>query len=350
LRRETLRRVTTFEQLQQVSDLLTQSEPKIDDELEKAYKRAGSDADRLAVVRRFLGLAPHNGLARRRLLSLLEVLGQKQALVAEIENLRAESFADAGLLAQGASALRRIGLDAEGRRAFGELIERAPQDPWTLAYVGDRLRAEGMFDEAGAAYDSLARALPNDAGVALRLALSHAGAGRLDVATRLLDRVAQTGGRGDDGRLGELASITQAVLLAGARGGADAEVEAELERRLLRTALPDVQSVVMIQSPPADDPIEVSVVRKNGEKVAQSADLDARELGVSAIRIERGDGTAHISLKRAVDLGPSRPAKAKLAALILDRESNQPRLVTTEVDVLADGKSVELEFDGKAFL
>ena len=251
---------------------------------------------------------------------------------------------------QGASALRRIGLDAEGRRAFGELIERAPQDPWTLAYVGDRLRAEGMFDEAGAAYDSLARALPNDAGVALRLALSHAGAGRLDVATRLLDRVAQTGGRGDDGRLGELASIAQAVLLAGARGGADAEVEAELERRLLRTALPDVQSVVMIQSPPSDDPIEVSVVRKNGENVAQSADLDARELGVAAIRIERGDGTARISLKRALELGPSRPAKAKLAALILDRESNKPRLVTKEVDVSADGKSVELEFDGEAFL
>ncbi|HKO52107.1 MAG TPA: VWA domain-containing protein [Polyangiaceae bacterium] len=350
LRRETLRRVTTFQQLQRVSELLTLGEPKIDDELDKAYKQAGTDPQRLAVVRRFLRLAPHNGLARRRLLSLLEALGQKEALVAEIENLRAESFADAGLLVQGASALRRIGLDAEGRRAFGELIERAPQDPWTLAYVGDRLRAEGMFDEAGAAYDSLARVLPNDAGVALRLALSHAGAGRLDVATRLLDRVAQTGGRGDDGRLGELASITQAVLLAGARGGADAEVEAELERRLLRTALPDVQSVVIIQSPPADDPIEVSVVRKNGEKVAQSADLDARELGVAAIRIERGDGAARISLKRALELGPSRPAKAKLAALILDRESNQPRLVTKEVDVSADGKSVELEFDGAAFL
>ena len=350
LRRETLRRVTTFQELRQVSELLTRDEPKIDDELDKAYKQAGNDPARLAVVRRFLRLAPHNGLARRRLLSLLEALGQKEALVAEIENLRAESFADAGLLAQGASALRRIGLDAEGRRAFGELIERAPQDPWTLAYVGDRLRAEGMFDEAGAAYDSLARALPNDAGVALRLALSHAGAGRLDVATRLLDRVAQTGGRGDDGRLGELASITQAVLLAGARGGADAEVEAELERRLLRTALPDVQSVVMIQSPPSDDPIEVSVIRKNGEKVAQSANLDARELGVAAIRIERGDGTARISLKRALELGPSRPAKAKLAALILDRESNKPRLVTKEVDVSADGKSVDLEFDGEAFL
>jgi len=350
LRRETLRRVTTFQQLRRVSDLLTADEPKIDDELDKAYKQAENDVERLAVVRRFLRLAPHNGLARRRLLSLLEALGQKEALVTEIANLRAESFADAGLLAQGASALRRVGLDAEGRRAFGELIERAPQDPWTLAYVGDRLRAEGMFDEAGAAYDSLARVLPNDAGVALRLALAHAGAGRLDVATRLLDRVAQTGGRGDDGRLGELASITQAVLLAGARGGADAEVEAELERRLLRTALPDVQSVVMIQSPPSDDPIAVSVVRKNGEKAAQSADLDARELGIAALRIERGDGTARISLKRALELGPSRPAKAKVAALILDRESNKPRLVTKEVDVSADGKSVELAFDGEAFL
>jgi tetratricopeptide (TPR) repeat protein len=350
LRRETLRRVTSFEQLQRLSSLLTADEPKIDDELDKAYKQAESDPARLAVVRRFLRLAPHNGLARRRLLSLLEALGQREALIAEIESLRAEPFADAGLLAQSASALRRIGLDAEGRRAFGELIERAPQDPWTLAYVGDRLRAEGMFDEAGAAYDSLARALPNDAGVALRLALSHAGAGRLDVATRLLDRIAQTGGRGDDGRLGELASITQAVLLAGARGSADADVEAELERRLLRTALPDVQSVVMIQSPPSDDPIAVSVVREKGEKVAQSADLDARELGVAAIRIERGDGKARISLKRALELGPSRPAKARLAALILDRETNKPRLVTKEVDVSADGKPVTLEFDGEAFL
>jgi hypothetical protein len=350
LRREALRRVTTFEELHQLSERLTADEPKIDAELDKAYKQAQTDAERLAVVRRFLRLAPHSPLARRRLLALLEALGQKDALRAEIENLRSEPFAEAGLLAQAASALRRIGLDAEGRRAFGELIERAPQDPWTLAYVGDRLRAENMFDEAGAAYDSLARALPNDAGVALRLALSHAGAGRLDVATRLLDRVTQTGGRGDDGRLGELASITQAVLLAGARGGADPEVDAELERRLLRTALPDVQSVVMVQSPPADDPIEVSVVREKGEKLAQSADLDARALGVAAIRIERGDGTARISLKRALEPGPSRPAKARIAALILDRERNQPRLITKEVDVAADGKSVELKFDGEAFL
>src|SRR6478609_7366461 len=47
LRRETLRRVTSFEQLQRLSSLLTQGEPKIDDELNKAYKQAESDTERL---------------------------------------------------------------------------------------------------------------------------------------------------------------------------------------------------------------------------------------------------------------------------------------------------------------
>jgi hypothetical protein len=350
VRNETLRRVTSFEELDLLSRLLREDEPDIGDELDKAYKKATTDGERLAVVRRFLILSPHSGLARRRLLSLLEALGQKETLVAEIGSLRGEPFLDAGLLAQGASALRRLGLDGEGRRVFGELIERAPRDPWTLAYVGDRLRAEGMFDEAGAAYDSLARSMPNDAGVTLRMALAHAGAGRVDVATRLLERVTQTGGRGDDGRLGELSSIAEAVLLAGARGGKDADVEAQLERRLLQTPLPDVESIVMVQSPPADDPVEVSVLRERGEKAEQSADLDAKVLGLSAIRIERGDGAARILLRRPAAPGPSRPAKASVLALVLGRERGTPTLISREIDVPGDGKAVELRFEGGAFL
>src|SRR5437773_12533651 len=115
-----------------------------------------------------------------------------------------------------------------------------------------------MFDEAGAAYDSLARALPSDAGVALRLALSHAGAGRIDMATRLLDRVAQTGGRGDDGRLGELASVVAASLIATARQGSPAaETDALLVRRLAQTPLPDVASLILVRTPLSDDRVEV---------------------------------------------------------------------------------------------
>jgi Mg-chelatase subunit ChlD/tetratricopeptide (TPR) repeat protein len=351
VRKETLRRVSTFAELEALSRVIMSDEPAIDGELEKAYVKAVSNEDRLQVVRRFLLLAPHNALARRRLLALLEALGRNDALVQEIERLRADPFADAGLLAQGASALKRAGHDSESRRAFGELVERAPRDPWTLAYVGDRLRAEGMFDEAVAAYESLARIMPDDAAVALRLALAHAGAKRLDVATRLLERVTQTGGRGDDGRVGELASITQAVLLAGARAGAETEdIRSQLVRRLMQTPLPDVSALVLVQAPPADDPIEVKVTREKGEREQQPPDFDARSLGITALRIERGDGEARILLSRPSDAGPSKPARATVAALVLADDRGASRLVTREVEVQSDGKAVELRWNGEAFL
>ncbi len=350
VRRETLRRVTSFEELSQLRDILMAGEPAVDAELDKAYAKATTDAQRLEVVLRFRELAPHNGLVRRRLFALLEALGKREALVSEIAKVRAEPFADAGLLAQGASALRRVGLDAEGRRAFGELIERAPSDPWTLAYVGDRLRAEGMFDEAHAAYESLWRVLPGDASVSLRMALAHAGAGRLDAAARLLDRVTQTGGRGDDGRLGELAAITKAALLAGADPRNNQEARAELARRLLETPLPDALGLVLVQSAPSDDPVEVRVQRERGEGELQSADLDARTLGLAAVRIERGDGKAKLNLVRKRELGPSRPARAVVLALSLDRERGIPKLERREVDVPASGQPVELALDGGRFL
>ena len=54
----------------------------LDKALDKAYRAAHSDADHLDVVRKFLRLAPHNALARRRLLALLESLGRGHELLA----------------------------------------------------------------------------------------------------------------------------------------------------------------------------------------------------------------------------------------------------------------------------
>ncbi|HXK20794.1 MAG TPA: tetratricopeptide repeat protein, partial [Polyangiaceae bacterium] len=239
----------------------------------------------------------------------------------------------------------------EGRRAFGELLERAPGDPWTLAYVGDRLRAEGLFDEAVAAYDSLAHIMPDDPSVALRLALAYAGTGRLDVATRLLEHVAQSGGRGDDGRLGELASITQGVLLAGARSLPNTrEVSAELLRRLTQTALPDVASLIVVRAAPSDTPLSIRVARERGGRDEEPADLDASALGLSAIRIERGDGTAHIRLRRPAEAGPSRPTKISVAVLVVAEDRAQTRLVTRDIDLAGDGKTLELNWNGEALL
>ena len=70
---------------------------------------------------------PHDGSLRRSLFALLEAVGQKDALLQAVVEARDDPFADAGLLADGASALRRMGRDEEGQRAFGELVERAPE-------------------------------------------------------------------------------------------------------------------------------------------------------------------------------------------------------------------------------
>lgn len=351
VRQDVLRRVSSASELAMVTQALVGQEPKIDHELTKALAAAHSDDDRLAVLRRFLRLAPHDALARRRLLVLLENLGRKDALVAEIGRARTDPFADAGLLAMGASALRRLGLEDEGRRAFGELVERAPGDPWALAFVGDRLRAEGLHDDAVAAYERLDALVPDDPAVALRLALAHAGAGRLDVATRLLDRAAQNGGRSDDGRIGELASITEATLLATARSASPgADVDALLARRLSRTALPDVAGLVVVRSSPADDPLEVRVARNVKSRDEDPADLDAPGIGVSAVRVERGGGPVRIALRRPSAAGPGGPpTRATVTALVLDDDRAVARLVTREVAVVP-GDGVTLQWTGDSLL
>lgn len=336
--------------LDELRKLLIDDEPKIDRALDKAYRAAKNDDARATVLRRYLRLAPHSPLGRRLQLALLESRGNRAALLDAIEAIRTDTFADAGLLAECASALRRLGMDAEGRRAFGDLIERAPRDPWTLGYVGDRLRAEGLFEEAVAAYLRLDAAMPDDPAVTLRLALAHAGAGRLDVATRLLERVAQTGGRGDDGRLGELASVVSATLLATARGDQPPpETDALLVRRLVQTPLPDVASIVLVRTPLTDDKVEVSVARNVKDKDELPADLDASAMGLSAVRIERGGGTARIRLKRT-GVASARPTKGLVTALVLGgSDRSKAKLVTREVDVAAGDKGTELRWNGDAF-
>lgn len=332
--------------------LLVDDEPKIDRALDKAYRAARDDRERATVLRRFLRLAPHSPLGNRLQLALFEKTNDRPALLEAIERVRYDLYSDAGLLAECASILRRIGLDEEGRRAFGELVERAPNDPWTLGYVGDRLRAEGLHEEALASYLRLEATMPDDPAVTLRIALAHAGAGRLDVATRLLDRVAQTGGRGDDGRLGELASIVSASLLANARqaGKPGDPTDALLVRRLAQTSLPDVASVLLVRSAVTDERIEISIARQEKDKDELPADLDASAMGLAAVRVERGGGTARLRLRRTSGFSSTRPTHAQVSALVIDgSDRSKSRVVTREVDIAPGDKGTELRWNGEVF-
>lgn len=372
IRRETIRQAKSSHDLARIRDILAGHEPEPGAEFEKQYGAARSDESRLSVLRRFLGLAPHNSRLRRAEIVLLEGLGRTDELLTELSALRQDPFSDVLLLCDAASALRRVGRESEASRAFGEIIERSPFDPSVRAVVGDRMRAEGLLDPACAAYESLAALSPSDPTALLRLGLAHAGAGRLDVATRMLDRVAQTGGRAGDPRTGELAAITAAVLLAEARSnpaGTPASsaagniapasvptrsvptlgISGTLSRRALALPLPDVAGLLLVRAPVVDYPVAVRLTRSADSKTETPPDLDAAPLGLFAVRVERGEKDLRIRLQRPSALA-SRALKADVSLLLLHDDQPLPELVSKAVELRADGKPVELRWDGATLL
>lgn len=353
LRRETVRRARSPEELHAIQRALVGDERYPVGLFRKQYNRAGDDAGRLAVLRRYLSLAPHDPRLRRRLLALLESLGKKVELADEVRRVRRDPFADAGLLADGASALRRIGDEAEARRAFGELAERAPGDPWARAFLGDRLRNEGWFDDAAQAYAVLEQLMPGDPASILRLALAHAGAGRLDLAERMLSRVAQTGGRAGDARLGELAGRLALALLGEARARpgltpADAE---RMERAALELPRPSGATLILVRAPAGSRTLAVRLLRgARDAREERAPEITAEGIGLYALRIDPGDGSsATLRLQRPAELAPARSTRVHVDALMPGGAGKPPALVSTEVELPSNGKPIELPWSGSAW-
>ncbi len=352
LRREALRRAASPQELRRVELALLAGERLPVGAFRKQYTKATDDAGRLAVVRRFLAIAPHDARLRRTLLLLLESMSKKDELREQARLYRQDPFTDAVLLADIAAAIRRTGDELEARRAYGELSERAPDDPWVRAFLGDRLRNEGWFDDATLAYEALEDILPGDAGTGIRLALAHAGSGRLDVAQRMLARVAQTGGRSGDVPLGDLSGFVAHALLAEARGK-DAVPAADRER-LTRTALalpfPEDTVVFLVRAPAGSVAIDPILVR--GPKEAREerpADLASPSIGLYAMRTSTTDREATVRLRRPEALPPALPLKVRVDALLPDGAGKPLRIVTTEIDVPPTGKPLEIRWSDGAF-
>jgi hypothetical protein len=150
--------------------------------------------------------------------------------------------------------------------------------------------------------------------------------------------------------MGELASMTEAVLLAGARAASPGpDLDAQLVRRLVQTPLPDVASVVVVRSPPGDEPVVVRVLRDASAKDEDAADLDASDMGLAAVRIERGQAGARIRLRRGAANDTGRPTRATVAVLVLADDRGASRLVTKEIDI-RERDGVELKWNGETLL
>lgn len=349
LRREAVRRAKSPDELSEVRRALLGDERYPVATFEKRYRASASDAARLTLVRQFLALAPHDAGLRRRLLALLEAQGKKGELADEIRRIRLDPFADAQLLADAASALGRIGRADEARRTFGELAERAPSDPWARAFLGDRLRNEGWFDDAAAAYRALDRISPDDPAVLMRLALAHAGAGRVDIARRLLARVAQTGGREGNPLLQDLAARLGLVLIAEAqtRKGASKEDVERLLTAALEMARPVRGVSVLVFAPAGEVPLGAEVLRGEEEK---PADIRAEGAGVYALSFDpRGTDAVKLRLSRPEALPPSRATPVRVRALVGTGPGTPPRLAAIDVDLPPSGKPLELTWTSDRF-
>jgi tetratricopeptide (TPR) repeat protein len=194
LRREILRAVRTEEDVRAAQAGLA-LDGGIDPELlAQELSKAKTAAEQIAVVRQFLALSPDALALKLRLLGLLEQTGQKDEARRLIEKLRSDPGADAAVRQAVGEFLLRTGDGAEAARAFSEIVEFAPFDPWGRRRLGDLYRAHKFYEAAYREYQVLGWLVPQDESVLLLLADAAAGVGRSDEALRLTGRVAEAVG------------------------------------------------------------------------------------------------------------------------------------------------------------
>jgi Ca-activated chloride channel family protein len=126
---------------------------------------------------------------------------------------------------------------AEGRRAFGEIVEFAPEDPVARRRLGDLLLAHGFFADAARQYETLARLTPDDAKVSLLQASAAEGQGLLEEALKWAEKGGASGAPDADSGAAVTARALAATHLAWARLAAlDGKRNEELEALAARAA------------------------------------------------------------------------------------------------------------------
>jgi Ca-activated chloride channel family protein len=117
--------------------------------------------------------------------------------------------------------------ELEARRAFSEIVEFAPNDELARRLLGDLYRAHGWYEDAYRQYQTLASIRPDDPTVFLLLAQAAAGAGRIDEALRLEQRLAETAQPGEAFGPARTAILWSSVRLAELRKDARAHEDEE---------------------------------------------------------------------------------------------------------------------------
>jgi len=233
LYRGIMTRVRGAKEMRELHDALglKQMDPGV---LEKLLRETKEPSERVKKLRALALQWPDDFGLALRLGEALEDAGDDAGARDLARRLRARPDADAHVRAELGELYLRIAarcsdkaqaaLDqAEARRAFGEIVEYAPEDPIARRRLGDLLRAHGWYEDAARQYETLARLSPDDTSTQLLLAASAEGLGKLEESVRWLEKLSDAGAPDELRGLGRTARAMAAAFLAWGREAARKE-------------------------------------------------------------------------------------------------------------------------------
>jgi Ca-activated chloride channel family protein len=304
LRSEILRRVRSPEDLRLVRQAFGISGGIDWSLVEQVLARATTPQARLRALRELVRQTPDSFDLRLRLLEELEAQHRTAEALRLADGMRTDPLADAGVRTAIGEMYLRLEREDDARRVFSEIVEFAPLDELARRRLGDLYRAHGWFEDAYRQYATLSEIRPDDPGVLLLLAQAAAGAGRVDEALRLEQRLMETaepGSREGIARIAQLwSSVRYAKLRDEARSNSDQARLASLLARMRRSGVLRGSGDLRVSLTWAHPDAQLALWAAHpGVSPTRPDDL-APELGIEAFDVaEQESGAYRVEVRRS---------------------------------------------------
>lgn len=234
----------------------------------------------------------------------------------------------------------KAALQAEGRRAFGEIVEFAPEDPVARRRLGDLLLAHGFFADAARQYETLARLTPDDTKVQLLQARAAEGQGLLEEALKWAEKGGASGA--PDGTSGPAmtARALAATHLAWARlAASEAKKTEELEALSARAARvlsgarldPDKPNGVRVSLTWSHPELHPSLWSNALGTAMPAPDGDVTLGVVQAMVPERGDAFVEVRLEPADLAHVARLGASAVLTVVFDELGKNEKIVRRQI-------------------